>query len=52
MTPLTRLIPCTDDTRAWGPPYAKYTSEKEGPGESAYYLSVHSPYYVLGFDPT
>ncbi|OAL00733.1 caib/baif family protein-like protein [Phaeosphaeriaceae sp. SRC1lsM3a] len=30
-----------DDTRAWGPPYAKYTSEKEGPGESAYYLSVN-----------
>jgi succinate---hydroxymethylglutarate CoA-transferase len=33
-----------DDTRAWGPPYAKYTPEsgKEGPGESAYYLSVCS----------
>lgn len=31
-----------DDTRAWGPPYAKYTLEsgKEGPGESAYYLAV------------
>jgi succinate--hydroxymethylglutarate CoA-transferase len=30
-----------DDTRAWGPPYAKYTNDsKEGPGESAYYLAV------------
>ena len=31
-----------DDTRQWGPPYAKYLPEsgKEGPGESAYYLSV------------
>jgi len=31
-----------DDTRQWGPPYAKYlpNSGKEGPGESAYYLSV------------
>jgi hypothetical protein len=31
-----------DDTRAWGPPYAPYTPEsgREGPGESAYYLSV------------
>jgi hypothetical protein len=31
-----------DDTRAWGPPFAKYTtdSSKQGPGESAYYLSV------------
>ena len=30
-----------DDTRAWGPPYAKYKDEsKEGPGESAYYLAV------------
>lgn len=34
-----------DDTRAWGPPYAKYLpdSGKEGPGESAYYLSVRKP---------
>ncbi|KAF2745062.1 CAIB/BAIF family protein [Sporormia fimetaria CBS 119925] len=32
-----------DDTRAWGPPYAKYLNEKEsdGPGESAYYLGVN-----------
>ncbi|KAF1921077.1 CAIB/BAIF family protein [Ampelomyces quisqualis] len=30
-----------DDTRAWGPPYAKYTDGKEGPGESAYYLGVN-----------
>lgn len=30
-----------DDTRAWGPPYAKYSnSDQEGPGESAYYLGV------------
>ena len=31
-----------DDTRAWGPPFAKYAtdSSKQGPGESAYYLSV------------
>ncbi|MBE3044862.1 hypothetical protein IMZ48_20340 [Candidatus Bathyarchaeota archaeon] len=34
-----------DDTRAWGPPFAKYTPESglEGPGESAYYLSVRIP---------
>ncbi|KAL2008109.1 hypothetical protein VTN00DRAFT_8091 [Thermoascus crustaceus] len=31
-----------DDTRAWGPPYAKYKKgTKEGPGESAYYLAVN-----------
>ncbi|EGE00453.1 succinate--hydroxymethylglutarate CoA-transferase [Trichophyton mentagrophytes] len=31
-----------DDTRAWGPPYAKYKNDtKEGPGESAYYLGVN-----------
>ncbi|CRG92510.1 CaiB/baiF CoA-transferase family protein C7orf10 homolog [Talaromyces islandicus] len=31
-----------DDTRAWGPPFAKYQDEsKEGPGESAYYLAVN-----------
>ncbi|TID25191.1 Protein arginine N-methyltransferase 1 [Venturia nashicola] len=31
-----------DDTRAWGPPYASYnTSDHEGPGESAYFLSVN-----------
>lgn len=32
--------PRQDDTRAWGPPYAKYLDGKEGPGESAYYLGV------------
>ncbi|KAK1836558.1 CoA-transferase family III domain-containing protein [Podospora conica] len=32
-----------DDTRAWGPPYAKYKpgSSEEGPGESAYFLGVN-----------
>lgn len=32
-----------DDTRAWGPPYATYQkgSKHEGPGESAYFLSVN-----------
>lgn len=35
-----------DDTRAWGPPYAKYEdSSKEGPGESAYYLAVWKETY-------
>lgn len=31
-----------DDTRAWGPPYAKYKdgSSAKGPGESAYFLGV------------
>lgn len=29
-----------DDTRAWGPPFAEYQDEREGNGESAYYLSV------------
>jgi len=31
-----------DDTRAWGPPYAKHIKgDKMGsPGESAYFLSV------------
>lgn len=31
-----------DDTRAWGPPYAKHVRGKgtESPGESAYFLSV------------
>lgn len=31
-----------DDTRAWGPPYAKYKADSscEGPGESAYFLGV------------
>jgi succinate--hydroxymethylglutarate CoA-transferase len=31
----------TDDTRAWGPPYARYTNGDSGPGESAYYLGVN-----------
>ncbi|KAF2204796.1 caib/baif family protein-like protein [Delitschia confertaspora ATCC 74209] len=32
-----------DDTRAWGPPYAKYIKGEpaDGPGESAYYLAVN-----------
>ncbi|KAL1971903.1 hypothetical protein VTN31DRAFT_1991 [Thermomyces dupontii] len=30
-----------DDTRAWGPPFAEYRDGREGPGESAYYLSVN-----------
>ena len=32
-----------DDTRAWGPPYAKHIrgEKQDGPGESAYFLSVH-----------
>ena len=31
-----------DDTRHWGPPYAKYIdgSGREGVGESAYFISV------------
>jgi len=33
-----------DDTRHWGPPYAKYIegSGKEGTGESAYFLAVRN----------
>ncbi|KAK9446548.1 CoA-transferase [Limtongia smithiae] len=30
-----------DDTRSWGPPYAPYTDDRAGVGESAYYLSVN-----------
>ncbi|RYP67266.1 hypothetical protein DL771_007355 [Monosporascus sp. 5C6A] len=39
-----------DDTRAWGPPYAKYRggSGKEGPGESAYFLAVNRNKKSLG----
>jgi succinate--hydroxymethylglutarate CoA-transferase len=39
-----------DDTRAWGPPYAKHvTGDKaDGPGESAYYLSVNRNKKSLG----
>jgi hypothetical protein len=34
-----------DDTRAWGPPYAKYKegSGKDGAGESAYFFAVGAP---------
>ena len=39
-----------DDTRAWGPPYAPYTSDsdREGPGESAYFLAVNRNKKSLG----
>ncbi|KAF2687209.1 CoA-transferase family III [Lentithecium fluviatile CBS 122367] len=38
-----------DDTRAWGPPYAKYAQgEHSGPGESAYYLAVNRNKRSLG----
>ncbi|PFH57349.1 hypothetical protein XA68_15190 [Ophiocordyceps unilateralis] len=32
-----------DDTRAWGPPYARYKQDSgaQGPGESAYFLGVN-----------
>lgn len=35
-----------DDTRHWGPPYAKYLDDsgKEGPGESAYFFAVAWPH--------
>ena len=37
-----------DDTRQWGPPFAKYqTADKTGPGESAYFLSVRLSYPLL-----
>ncbi|KAJ5818420.1 hypothetical protein N7474_004011 [Penicillium riverlandense] len=41
-----------DDTRAWGPPYAKYEdASRKGPGESAYYLAVRDRYTgVLSID--
>lgn len=34
-----------DDTRHWGPPYARYIdgSGREGAGESAYFISVLRP---------
>lgn len=34
-----------DDTRAWGPPYAKHIKgdKTDSPGESAYYISVSLP---------
>ncbi|KAK2626922.1 hypothetical protein QTJ16_004097 [Diplocarpon rosae] len=39
-----------DDTRAWGPPYAKYIdgSGKHGPGESAYFIAVNRNKKSLG----
>ncbi|KAI9050846.1 hypothetical protein LZ554_004965 [Drepanopeziza brunnea f. sp. 'monogermtubi'] len=39
-----------DDTRAWGPPYAKYIegSGREGAGESAYFLAVNRNKKSLG----
>ena len=35
-----------DDTRAWGPPYAKYLegSDRKGAGESAYFIAVCPPH--------
>ncbi|PHH65494.1 hypothetical protein CDD81_2274 [Ophiocordyceps australis] len=39
-----------DDTRAWGPPYAKYKtgSGHEGPGESAYFVGANRNKKSLG----
>ncbi|KAK7932210.1 CAIB/BAIF family enzyme [Apiospora marii] len=39
-----------DDTRAWGPPYASYTSgsAQDGPGEAAYFLAVNRNKKSLG----
>ncbi|KAI9724349.1 MAG: hypothetical protein M1812_000417 [Candelaria pacifica] len=39
-----------DDTRAWGPPYAKHVTgnDTNGPGESAYFLSVNRNKKSLG----
>ncbi|KAI9644759.1 hypothetical protein NHQ30_006786 [Ciborinia camelliae] len=39
-----------DDTRHWGPPYAKYLdgSGKDGPGESAYFFAVNRNKKSLG----
>ncbi|KAF2191348.1 CoA-transferase family III [Zopfia rhizophila CBS 207.26] len=39
-----------DDTRAWGPPYAKYIKgeHSDGPGESAYFLAVNRNKKSLG----
>ncbi|TGO84721.1 hypothetical protein BPOR_0473g00050 [Botrytis porri] len=39
-----------DDTRYWGPPYAKYLggSGKKGPGESAYFFAVNRNKKSLG----
>ncbi|KAF2236129.1 caib/baif family protein-like protein [Viridothelium virens] len=37
-----------DDTRAWGPPYAKYRNASKGAGESAYFLAVNRNKKSLG----
>ncbi|KAA8566900.1 hypothetical protein EYC84_009997 [Monilinia fructicola] len=39
-----------DDTRHWGPPYAKYLDDsgREGPGESAYFFAVNRNKKSLG----
>ncbi|MCJ1376614.1 hypothetical protein MMC20_007857 [Loxospora ochrophaea] len=39
-----------DDTRAWGPPFAKYTKDDslDGPGESAYFLAINRNKKSLG----
>ncbi|KAI6761625.1 hypothetical protein HG531_002178 [Fusarium graminearum] len=39
-----------DDTRAWGPPYAKYKegSSAKGPGESAYFIGANRNKKSLG----
>ncbi|KAI9660062.1 MAG: hypothetical protein M1821_001414 [Bathelium mastoideum] len=37
-----------DDTRAWGPPYAKYQDGSKGAGESAYFLAVNRNKKSLG----
>ncbi|KAG9249886.1 CoA-transferase family III domain-containing protein [Emericellopsis atlantica] len=41
-----------DDTRAWGPPFAKYEtgSSQEGPGESAYFLGVNRNKKSIGLN--
>lgn len=41
-----------DDTRAWGPPFAKYEtgSNQEGPGESAYFLGVNRNKKSIGLN--
>lgn len=39
-----------DDTRAWGPPFAKYSEgqSRTGPGESAYFMAVNRNKKSLG----
>lgn len=43
-----------DDTRHWGPPYAKYVdgSGREGVGESAYFISVLHREFLAGLPLT